>query len=113
LLEVSLVEDTNSMVLLTAAKGKDYLILCWQKILNSIPLWKICCNVSFHKVYSSLVGSAGSSGEPKQNNVSINGIAHSDQESASESKLTDVSCNPVGEQVEAQGKLICDCQFLL
>jgi hypothetical protein len=28
LLEVSLVEDTNSMVLLTAAKGKDYLILC-------------------------------------------------------------------------------------
>ncbi|XP_023702247.1 transcriptional regulator ATRX [Cryptotermes secundus] len=68
MLEVSLVEDTNSMVTLTAAEE-----------------------------------STGNSGETKQNNISVNGVAHSAQESVSEAKSADVSCTPVEEQVKAQG----------
>lgn len=39
MLEVSLVEDTNSMVTLTAAEGKDCIVLYVdRKILNIIPV---------------------------------------------------------------------------
>jgi hypothetical protein len=64
-------------------------------------------------VYSFFVESARNSVATVQNNVNINGVSHFDPESASESKSTDVSSYHVGEQVEAQGKLICDCQVVL
>lgn len=57
-------------------------------------------------MYSFFVGSAGKSVESKQNKVNVNGVARPDPESSSESKSTDVSSNPVGERIEAPGKLI-------
>jgi hypothetical protein len=98
------------MVTLTETEGKECIVShIGRKILNNIPVWELCCSVTFDRVYSFFVESTGYSGETEQTNVSVNGVAHSVLESASETKSTDVSRTPA----EEQGKLICNWKVLL
>jgi hypothetical protein len=67
---------------------------------------KLCQNY-FHSVCSVLLEPTEIGGEAKSNIISVDGVANPAAELCTDTKVTDVKCNPAGEENEMHSKYIC------